>query len=84
MIECRPEVAVAPHLTPAALDAAFVEDDWVRNIFVQVNCGQIVPLEVPFEMSDQQVFAEFAKGQLIALANLVAGLLLLFALIFLS
>ncbi|MGY8666023.1 hypothetical protein Q3C01_27220 [Bradyrhizobium sp. UFLA05-109] len=84
MIGLRREAVCLPQYRSTAIGAAFVECAGVRRILVQADCGQIVPLEVPFGMSDGQLRAEVAKGQLIALMCLSAGTVLLFALLFLS
>jgi hypothetical protein len=82
MLECRDESSAVHRQGRAVLNTAFVEDARIRRVLVPGNCGQIVSLEVPFGMTDRQILADFAKGQLVALASLAAAMLLLFVVIF--
>ncbi|MBR0828628.1 hypothetical protein JQ596_24125 [Bradyrhizobium manausense] len=82
MPECRDESSVAHRQGSGVPDAVCAEDARIRRVLVPGNCGQIVSIEVPFGSTDQQILAEFAKGQLVALASLAAAMLLLFVLIF--
>ena len=84
MIERRHEIFIATRIASAASDAGVVGSSGGRAILVQAGCGQVVPLEVPIGMTEQQVLAEFVKGQLIMLAGLLAGMPLFFVLMLLS
>lgn len=81
MIERKHEPFIAPR--EAAAVAAVAKSSRDRAILVQASCGQVVLLEVPMGMTEQQALAEFVRGQLITLAVLSAGIPLLFILMLL-